>query len=587
MKQARSGKKLLLRIFCIMLFVTLLCLLICGQYAIYTTTSELEYCNEAALELYFDGLNHTMNDLKDFNEDVYTSDYDFTTLAMHRNTLTISETLRCQWNLRRLIQNRNSDITGIFIFSPDEDVYYYGFGSSFLGGTITRDTVSTMQQIKDFWVSRSSAEMQIWTPFEVQGHSLLMNTICRRDLYICSMVDLNAYSNAYSGFDSTGHIEYTFYTKDALLTNREYVEANNIRFEDITTATEKKNYSSFGSHILQSRFNPELGIGLCGIISMTGLWGNLKILVIILGSVLVAICLLFFLMYTILSRMLIYPLNQITAATRQIAQGGRFADGKPEQIQELEDIRHALVNLVDQKVSLEKDNISQSHQKEHALLQYYQLQTRSHFFLNCLKSIYNLTSQGESEKTRQMITLFSNHIRYIFHDSLSFVTVQAELDEVSDYFRILQLERSDVIVMNQNIAPRLLDFPIPPLIIQTFLENFNKFNAPGSKILRFSIRIDTVDMEGSPYVRLRLTDNGTGYSEDALQKLENRNAVFERYHVGIQNLCRRMDILYKGRYRIAFFNNPTGGASSVIYLPIEENQTAFLKSEDSHECTDC
>jgi len=57
--------------------------------------------------------------------------------------------------------------------------------------------------------------------------------------------------------------------------------------------------------------------------------------------------------------------------------------------------------------------------------------------------------------------------------------------------------------------------------------------------------------------------------------------------VGIQNLCRRMDILYKGRYRIAFFNNPTGGASSVIYLPIEENQTAFLKSEDSHECTDC
>ena len=572
MEQARSGKKLLLRIFCIMLIVTLLCLLICGQYAIYTATSELEYCNEAALELYFDGLSHTMNDLKNFNEDMYASDYNFTTLAMNRSSLTISENLHYQWNLRRLIQNRTSSITGIFIFSQESDIYYYSLGSSFLGDTITPATIRTMQQIRDYWISRGSGELQIWTPFEAQGHSLLMNTIRRKDLYICSMVDLNAYSNAYSGFDSTGHIEYTFYTKDALLTNRDYVEANNIRFEDITSATEQKTYSSFGSHILQSRFNPEIGIGLCGIISMTGLWGNLKILVIILGAVLIIICLLFLLMYTTLNRMLIYPLNQITAATQQIAGGGRFSGSKQERIQELEDIRHALANLVDQKVSLEKDNISQAYQKEHALLQYYQLQTRSHFFLNCLKSIYNLTSRGELEKTQQMITLFSNHIRYIFHDSLSFVTVRSELDEVSDYFRILQLERVDVIVLNQNIAPELLDFPIPPLIIQTFLENFNKFNAPGSKILRFSIRIDTVAMEGEPYVRLRLTDNGIGYSEDALRKLENRNAVFERYHVGIQNLCRRMDILYKDKYRVAFFNNPTGGASSVIYLPIGEHK---------------
>ena len=572
MEQARSGKKLLLRIFCIMLIVTLLCLLICGQYAIYTATSELEYCNEAALELYFDGLSHTMNDLKNFNEDMYASDYNFTTLAMNRSSLTISENLHYQWNLRRLIQNRTSSITGIFIFSQESDIYYYSLGSSFLGDTITPATIRTMQQIRDYWISRGSGELQIWTPFEAQGHSLLMNTIRRKDLYICSMVDLNAYSNAYSGFDSTGHIEYTFYTKDALLTNRDYVEANNIRFEDITSATEQKTYSSFGSHILQSRFNPEIGIGLCGIISMTGLWGNLKILVIILGAVLIIICLLFLLMYTTLNRMLIYPLNQITAATQQIAGGGRFSGSKQERIQELEDICHALANLVDQKVSLEKDNISQAYQKEHALLQYYQLQTRSHFFLNCLKSIYNLTSRGELEKTQQMITLFSNHIRYIFHDSLSFVTVRSELDEVSDYFRILQLERVDVIVLNQNIAPELLDFPIPPLIIQTFLENFNKFNAPGSKILRFSIRIDTVAMEGEPYVRLRLTDNGIGYSEDALRKLENRNAVFERYHVGIQNLCRRMDILYKDKYRVAFFNNPTGGASSVIYLPIGEHK---------------
>jgi LytS/YehU family sensor histidine kinase len=174
------------------------------------------------------------------------------------------------------------------------------------------------------------------------------------------------------------------------------------------------------------------------------------------------------------------------------------------------------------------------------------------------------------EKTLQIITLFSNHMRYVFHDSLSLVTVRAELDEVNDYFRIIQSERSDAIVLNQNVDQELLDFKIPPLTIQTFLENFNKFNAPSSKILRFSIRIDKVEMDDRFYVRLRLSDNGVGYSEEALTKIQVPDKVFERYHIGTQNLCRRLDLLYKDKYQIAFFNNPGGGASSVIYLPLED-----------------
>jgi LytS/YehU family sensor histidine kinase len=294
------------------------------------------------------------------------------------------------------------------------------------------------------------------------------------------------------------------------------------------------------------------------------------VLVVILIATLVVVGLLFLVMSSMVNKMLIFPLNQITAASRRIAEGTQSENDHTEYIQELEDIRTALSNLVEQKVSLERDNISQAYEKEHALLQYYQLQTRSHFVLNCLKSIYNLSAKGEMEKTLQIITLFSNHMRYVFHDSLSLVTVRAELDEVNDYFRIIQSERSDAIVLNQNVDQELLDFKIPPLTIQTFLENFNKFNAPSSKILRFSIRIDKVEMDDRFYVRLRLSDNGVGYSEEALTKIQVPDKVFERYHIGTQNLCRRLDLLYKDKYQIAFFNNPGGGASSVIYLPLED-----------------
>ena len=569
MKQPISGKKLLVRYFCIMLIVTLLCLLICGQYAIYTARTELEYCNRAALELFYDGLNRTMDDLQNFNEDIYANDLNFNALSSDSSTISTEQRILYQFNLRRLMQTSISDITGLFIFNAEDDFSYYCFGNAFLGGTFSKIHIQTMQEVKDYWLDQNESNMLVWIPLRLQDRTIMMNATCKRGLYICAMVDIQAYSDTYTAFDNSNHIEYVLYNNNTFLSNLDYVEVAGLKLEDINENQEEPSLINWGQHIIESRFNSSTGIGLCGIISMDGLWGNLQIFVIMLAVALVIVCLLFYFMYSMLQRMLIYPMNQITAASKQIAEGSQAEEHGKEYIRELEDIRRALSKLVEQKVSLERDNIAQAYQKEHALLQYYQLQTRSHFILNCLKSIYNLSAKGELEKTQQIISLFSNHIRYVFHDSLSLVTLRAELDEVNDYFRIIQLERSDAILLNQSVDPELMNFKIPPLIIQIFLENFNKFNAPTNKILRFSIRIDKVEMDGTDYVRLRLTDNGVGYSEEALQNFQRPETKFEQYHVGIQNLCRRMDLLYKDKYQIAFFNNPSGGANSVIYLPVE------------------
>ena len=40
------------------------------------------------------------------------------------------------------------------------------------------------------------------------------------------------------------------------------------------------------------------------------------------------------------------------------------------------------------------------------------------------------------------------------------------------------------------------------------------------KILHFFIRIDWLELEGQRFVRIRLSDNGVGYSEEALQQLQ-------------------------------------------------------------------
>jgi LytS/YehU family sensor histidine kinase len=281
---------------------------------------------------------------------------------------------------------------------------------------------------------------------------------------------------------------------------------------------------------------------------------------------------LFVVIYAFISRLLIYPLNQITSASKKLAS----SDADETNLQEKDDlleystIRIALNRLVIQKVALEQDNIGKTREKEHALLQYYQLQTRSHFLLNCLKSLYNLSERGEIEKIKMMILAFSNHLRYIFHDNLQLVTLKSELDETQDYYRIMQMDRANPFLLNLEVDQSLLDFKVPPLVVQTFLENSYKYNPGHKKLLRFLVQIDQIEIENKPYIRLRLSDNGIGYGKDVLKKLSDADEQFEQYHVGISNLRRRMTLIYQNDYQIAFFNALGGGACSLIYLPIRK-----------------
>lgn len=582
MKRQRSGKKLVIVTFFVMLAVAVLCLTVCGGYAIYSSMQDMMTYNQAALDLYLNDLVHAMEDLQDFNEDIFANDLDFAAFSLENRFVSSAHRMQVEFSLRRMIQNRTQGIAGIMLFDAKQGkqgVNYYWFGTDFIGGRVNAETIEKMRMIRSLWLSEDAPEAQRWVSYSDETCTLLMNVFRQRNLYLCAMVDVQAYAATEKRLED---IEFAFITPDKILTNASSAKENGVLLEDMLSAVGGTVFKN-RKVIVQSRFNEEMGVGLCGMISMASVWEHLRVYVIMLAASLLFTCGLFMSMYHLLKEMLISPLDQITDATRQIEEGAASIQSEPKPIRELMEIQTALARLVEQKVTLAKENLRQQDQKEHAMLQYYQLQTRSHFFLNCLKSIHGLTVQGEREKTVNIIGRFSNHLRYVFHDSLTFVTVQAELDEVWDYFSIIEAERSDHILLQVDVDPELLDYQVPPLIIQTFLENFNKHNAQSGKILRFGIHIDSVEMEDRQYVRIRMTDNGVGYSEEALQSLQNQDGLFEQYHVGVQNLCRRMDILYHGQYTKAFFNSPCGGAVSIFYLPLSAKNTLEREEEEKEE----
>ncbi len=578
MKKARSGKKSLIRLFALVLAVTLLCVIISGSYFAWVSEQQMTYCNEAALNLYFRDLQSILTGLDSFNKKLSGSDMDFLLLSLKDNPLSAVSKLQAKNSLRREAQNHISAPTAIVLFHADGSVFEYQFGSDFLGGIFTRSIRDMMHELCTDCIGNDSI-LQRWTVYSKGNTALLINVMHRNDMYVCSLVDLHAYAPINYGENDS--IVFSFFNQEQILSNEVLATQQGVTLDIMHKAAGQVVRINRFRFLVQSKFDAESGIGLCGMIPITGIWENYRIHLVVQLGALIIISIVFGFMYSYMSKMLIYPLNQITKTTKQIADSPNMSIAPQEDdLLEFQQIRQALQQLLDQRLHLEQDNLEQAYEKEHAQLQYYQLQTRSHFFINCLKSIYNLTEKGEHEKTKRIVTLFSNHLRYVFHDNLSLVTLQSELEEVDDYYRIISLERRDPILLSQNVDPGLLNVRIPPLCIQIFLENFHKLSLQNGKILRFLIRADRVELDGKQYLRIRLTDNGPGYSEEALKKLSSDSGQFEQYQVGIQNLKRRMSLIYQNQYRMAFFNNPGGGACTVMYIPMSEGE----KRNESVDC---
>ena len=142
-----------------------------------------------------------------------------------------------------------------------------------------------------------------------------------------------------------------------------------------------------------------------------------------------------------------------------------------------------------------------------------------------------------------------------------------------DYHRIITMDFPRPFLLSSNVPKELLDVNVPPLVIQTFLENTYKYAGQAQGVLAFQIDVSQITFQQKEYLRIHLSDNGSGYTEEVLESINAEQMdMFTKDHVGISNLRHRISILYNGDYRTAFYNERNGGAHSVIYIPIMRSQ---------------
>lgn len=225
----------------------------------------------------------------------------------------------------------------------------------------------------------------------------------------------------------------------------------------------------------------------------------------------------------------------------------------------MSEVERLRINVYEEQLNKQKEE-----------LQRLQLQVNPHFFLNTLNIIYNLAKIKNYDLILDMTMSLIEYFRFMFRSNTSFVPLKDELEHTRNYLKIQNLRFPEKLKWTIHSPDYLLDVPIPPLVIQSFVENSIKHAVTLDEPLIIEVQIEFLIEEHGSRMKISIRDTGPGFKKDILEKLQaGRSVENERgEQTGIWNVERRLRLLYGEVASIVYDNDKdTFGAKIEIIMP--------------------
>ena len=290
----------------------------------------------------------------------------------------------------------------------------------------------------------------------------------------------------------------------------------------------------------------------------------------ITAVLLVFLALLPFLVHS-LNRRFFGPMDQLQYAIGRVNKG--ILDYRiPEDHSSIE--FHKLIDsfngMVAQIKGLKVQAYEDEIEKSRIRMQYMQVQIEPHFYLNALNTINAMAQVGDDELIQQLTRCLSDYMRFIA-SSRETVTIAEELKNIDNYLEIMKIRRGDSFIYELRCEERVKGVLIPPLLIQTLIENIMKyaFNAYGET--RFSVEAHRLRLSGQNGIGITVEDNGTGYPPGFAARF-NAGEYPDASHIGLHNARMRLRYLYGEKTIFQLLGREGGGARTFIWFPADPKE---------------
>ena len=297
---------------------------------------------------------------------------------------------------------------------------------------------------------------------------------------------------------------------------------------------------------------------------------NITLLEVFLSAVPIIITILSIIIILYIRQWMIKPITRLTERLSQ------FGDSIPpseffisEGILEIDKANDKLNKVIFDMQELKIREYHSQLELKKIELNYLKNQIRPHFYLNMLSMIHSMLQTKNYKEIEELTILTSNYLRHLFMANQDFSELKDEVQHIKDYLEIQRIRYGNSIYFSLNYNDDLQNTLVPSLLLQTFIENTIKHGFSFQDLFTILLSIKKVKTEDSDYIQICIEDNGPGFSEEILSKLNQKQSLIteDGHHIGITNTIERLNLLYPNDYSIAFENNEEGGAKILLLIP--------------------
>lgn len=266
------------------------------------------------------------------------------------------------------------------------------------------------------------------------------------------------------------------------------------------------------------------------------------------------------------SGILIRPVRHLKHIIQRIelnTLGEERTDNYNTTFVELEELYQAFQKMND-KLKVSMNNLLESKQQEFKAMNLaLQSQANPHFYYNTLSSIIVLSENNQNEDVIRLCRNLTQIMRYITDGQTTVTTIREEIEYVRKYLYCIKIRYQSSLNYTLDIAPEILDIPVPKLLIQPLIENAIKYGTDCTPPW-------TLTITGKKYHdrwQIEIVDSGNGFSEEALQRISkniaeaSENSGMPKLHInglGIVNVYLRWKFYAKESMFFEYGNTPDG-----------------------------
>ncbi|MDE7201438.1 MAG: histidine kinase, partial [Lachnospiraceae bacterium] len=196
-----------------------------------------------------------------------------------------------------------------------------------------------------------------------------------------------------------------------------------------------------------------------------------------------------------------------------------------------------------------------------------QSQINPHFLYNSLSLINSKAIVSGQNDISQMARLLSTFYRTMLNKGQQITTIASELENTKSYVSIQQMMHSYSFDVVYDIDEKILEYPIPNLLLQPLAENaivhgLDHRELPDRAILSISC------YQESENIIFKIMDNGCGMSDDECESILTKDSK----GYGVKNVHQRIQLYYGAEYGLTFHSTKCIGTCARLKISKEINQ---------------